>query len=367
MRILIATPSYPPNIGGPATYSALLERELPSYGYEVSIADFRRSGRFPKIIRHAIYFFTVLKKGRNAHIIYALDPVSVGVPAACAAFLLRKRFMLRIAGDYAWEQFSGRYGTRESPLSFSKRYAEYPFIIRVFKEVQTEVARRAEKIVTPSRYLQDVIVQWGIPKEKIRVIHNTPEIPTRKDKGTLRGLLNFRGVLLMSAGRLIPLKGFDTLIDIVPLLKKTYPDLRLLIAGEGPLRSHLEEKIEKKGLEKDIILTGALKQDVLFGYLQASDIFILNSLHETFSHQVIEAMAAEIPVITTNAGGNPEIIESGKSGILVTHNNKKEIMGAIRRLLDDGSYRQKVISEAKKRISLFDRVSIIKQTAAELQ
>src|SRR3989344_2375219 len=367
MKLLIATPHYPPDIGGPATYSALLERELPKHGYEISIANFGRVRRYPKIVRHILFLFDLFKKGRRADIIYALDPVSVGMPAAFVAFFLKKRLFLRIAGDYAWEQFSGRYGTKESPLEFGKKYAEYPFIIRVLKEVETEVAKRAEKIIVPSRYLQEVVRQWGIPHEKIRVIHNTPEIPAPKDKSTLRGLLNFKGVLLMSAGRLIPLKGFEALIDIIPTLHKSYGDLKLLIVGEGPHKKVLEQKTAKGGLEESVILTGALQQDVLFGYLQASDIFVLNSLHETFSHQVIEAMGAGIPVIATDAGGNPEIIENGKSGILVRHNNKKELIDAITKLLDDDTYRKNIIAEAKKRLLLFSKERIIGQIARELR
>lgn len=368
MKVLIATPLYPPDIGGPATYSKMLLKELPSYGYDIDIVSFGEIRHLPKLIRHVVYFFKIILRGRKADILYALDPVSVGVPTAIASFFLRKRFFVRIAGDYAWEQNSGLYNTNESPLSFARKYKEYPFRIRLLKEAQTEVAKYAKKIIVPSEYMKGVVSVWGVVKEKVVVIHNTPDpIISYKDKKTLRGLLNFDGKLLISAGRLIPLKCFNSLIDIIPTLRKTYPNLKLLVVGDGPEGGFLEKKIEKLKLEDVVILTGALQQDVLFGYIQASDVFILNSLHETFSHHIVESMSLGIPVIATNVGGNPEIIEHNKSGVLVKQGDKKELISAIRKVLDDTLFQKKIIHGAKERVKVFGRGRILKQITKELQ
>ncbi|MBI2618399.1 glycosyltransferase family 4 protein [Candidatus Kaiserbacteria bacterium] len=368
MKILLATPLYPPDIGGPATYSTLLALELPQRGYNIEVVSFGEVKHLPKIISHAVYFFKVLRKGKDADIIYALDPVSVGLPAALASFFLKKRFFVRIAGDYAWEQASYTHRITESPLSFSQKYKEYPFKIRIYKEIQTEIAKRAEKIIVPSSYIKQVIFQWGIQKRKIRVIHNASEpSPLLKDKKTLRGLLHFDGILLISAGRLIPLKGFDTLIDVIPVLKRSYPRVKLLIVGDGPDRMRLEKKIGTLKLGDAVVLTGALKQDVLFGYIQASDVFVLNALHETFSHQILEAMSLGVPVVTTVAGGNPEIIEHNKSGMLVEYNNKKALVEAVRKVIDDKIFCKKIVSGATERLKLFDKGRILDQIASELR
>ena len=367
-KILIATPLYAPDIGGPATYSKLLLEELPSRGYEIDIINFADVRNLPKLIRHIVYFFKIIFKGRHVDLIYALDPVSVGVPAALAAFLLRKRFFVRIAGDYAWEQASESNGITESPLSFAKKYREYSFKVRVLKEVQTEVAKRAEKIIVPSGYMKDVISEWGILRKKIAVIHNSPDpsMPN-KDKKTLRGLLHFSGKLIISAGRLIALKRFSNLIDIVPILKKTYPDLKLLIIGEGPEGVSLTRKISKLNLEDSVILTGALQQDVLFGYMQASDVFVLNSIHETFSHNIIESMSLGVPVVATNVGGNPEIIEHNKSGVLVKSGDREALVEAIKKVLEDTAFQKKIIQGAKERVKIFERKHILQQITKELK
>ena len=103
MKILIATGLYPPDIGGPATYTALLEKELPQHGIEVTVAPFSSVRHLPKGIRHVAYFLTLMRMSRNVSFIYALDPVSVGVPALFASILRFKPFILSVRGDYAWE------------------------------------------------------------------------------------------------------------------------------------------------------------------------------------------------------------------------------------------------------------------------
>ena len=98
-KILIATGIYPPDMGGPATYSKLLADELPKRGIEVRVLTFGAVRHLPKVIRHLAYFFKTLSQGREVDIIYAQDPVSVGLPALWAARLLGKRFLLRLGGD----------------------------------------------------------------------------------------------------------------------------------------------------------------------------------------------------------------------------------------------------------------------------
>jgi glycosyltransferase involved in cell wall biosynthesis len=109
MRILVATGIYPPQIGGPATYSKLLYDELPKRGFQVDIVNFGDFISKPKIIRHILFFIELLKKGQGVDVVYAQDPVSVGLPALIASQILQKKFVLKIVGDYAWEQGVQRF------------------------------------------------------------------------------------------------------------------------------------------------------------------------------------------------------------------------------------------------------------------
>lgn len=322
MNILIATGIFPPQIGGPATYSKLLKDKLPERGFVVSVVNFGDTLFLPKIIRHAIYLAKVLRLGRAADIIYAQDPISVGLPALLAAKILRKKFYLKVVGDYAWEQESVK-----NPSSASERLEDfqertYGFKTELLKKLERFVAHRAEKVIVPSEYLNRIILLWGVPQERIAVIYNgfTPlRIIERKEE--LRKKLFLGGYTIISVGRLVPWKGFSALIEIMPHLLGRIPDAKLLIAGEGPDKTILEDRIKDLHLEQSVTLLGRLPQKDLFEYIKASDVFVLNTAYEGFSHQLLEVMALGTPIITTPVGGNPEIVSDRVQGILVSWND----------------------------------------------
>ena len=107
-RLVVATPLYPPDLGGPATYSYLLEQELPKRGITIELVKFADVRHLPKLVRYLAYFFNVLKALRTKDAVLALDPVSVGLPSMLAARVARKPLFLKVGGDYAWEQGTQR-------------------------------------------------------------------------------------------------------------------------------------------------------------------------------------------------------------------------------------------------------------------
>src|SRR3989338_6307476 len=106
-KIVIATPLYPPESGGPATYAKVLEEELPKLGIDVVVVKYSDVRR--RFFRHLRYFLLVSKAARDADLVYALDAVSVGFPAMLAPKRRRKRFLVKVVGDFAWEQGSQRF------------------------------------------------------------------------------------------------------------------------------------------------------------------------------------------------------------------------------------------------------------------
>jgi len=114
MKLLIATGLYAPEIGGPATYTAFLEKHLLRYGVAYEVLPFSVVRKYPKVIRHFAYLIKLLLRSRGTTALYALDTVSVGLPVCIASFLTRKPYLLRVPGDYAWEQGQQRYGSIRS-------------------------------------------------------------------------------------------------------------------------------------------------------------------------------------------------------------------------------------------------------------
>jgi glycosyltransferase involved in cell wall biosynthesis len=368
MKILIATGIYPPAIGGPATYSKLLHDELPARGFDVSVCNFGDVLRFPKVFRHFMYFWRLVGAAKDVDVIYAQDPVSVGFPALLASQVRGKRFIVKIVGDYAWEQSTQRFGVTDRLDDFSKTSARYSFRVKFLKKIQKYVADGAERIVTPSKYLKGIISNWGVDPKKIVVIYNGFDFKgVSSPKSVLRHKLTLTGTIIVSAGRLVPWKGFSALIDAFAEVKKEIPDAILFIAGEGPLKGELEEKAVENKITESVTFLGKVSQASLFEYVKAADVFVLNTDYEGFSHQLLETMALGTPIITTPVGGNVEVIDDGHTGIFVGYNDKMKIVESVLRIVRNPVSSEAMVKNAKVKVKEFSDERMLESLAAFLK
>ena len=367
MKILIATGIFPPQIGGPATYSKLLQDKLPEKGFAVSVVNFGDVLKLPKIIRHIAYFATVLRHGLSADIIYAQDPVSTGLPALLAAKILRKKFYLKVVGDYAWEQWhvKSKNPNIKSLEEFQNERFDRKTELR--KKIERWVAQSAEKVIVPSEYLKKIVLLWGVDEKYIRVIYNGFTAPViAENKESLRKKLGMSEYTILSVGRLVPWKGFSVLIDTMPPLLARIPNARLLIAGEGPERKVLEEKIHTLGLGEHVVLLGKLSQEDLFAYIKASDVFVLNTAYEGFSHQILEVATLGTPIITTPVGGNIEIIKDQVHGLLVPFNDGARLEEACVLVSKDKALADGFVRSAQEKVKEWSDERMLATTAREL-
>lgn len=365
-RVLIATGLFPPDIGGPATYSKLLYDELPAYRFDVSLESFGSVRKYPKLFRHTIYFLRLIQGGFSSDIIFAQDPVSVGLPAVMAAKLLRKKFVLKVVGDYAWEQAVQHFGVEDSLDDFLQK--KYWWRVELLRVIEHFVARRADIIITPSFYLKRVVAQWGVQDPKIKVIYNSFDIPEENvTRADARKKLGLEGTILISAGRMVPWKGFEMLIRLMPEIVFKTPDAKLIIIGSGPEKKNLELLAARHPLGAAIRFVGQLSHEELLTYLAAGDLFLLNTAYEGFSHLILEAMASGIPIITTTVGGNPELIKNGESGILLAYNDGEGFKNAIRELARSHDRARLYAGAAKNRLERFTKEKMIEATISVLQ
>ena len=303
-RVLIATGVYPPESGGPATYAKLLEERLPALGFVLSVLPFSRVRHLPKIIRHAAYFWNCLRMARAADVVYALDTVSVGLPSALAAKMLHKKFIVRVPGDYAWEQARQRFGVKDELDAFqSKSYGMRTGILRA---IQRFVARSARVVVVPSEYMKRVVTGWGV--KNISVIYSSIDLAAAYELpfDYAQGKPRPEGFLVVSSGRRVPWKHFDAIERVVA---------------------------REKGWH--FFLAENLPRAQALGWVKTADVFVLNSTYEGLSHALVEAMALSTPVVATAVGGNPELIEDGVDGLLVPPNNDEALYAAIKKVETD--------------------------------
>lgn len=339
IRVLVATGIFPPDIGGPATYSKSLLDELPKRGISVKVLSFGSVRRLPKIIRHFAYFLHVLSLGRGIDIIFAQDPVSVGLPSLLAAKILRKKFLLKVVGDYAWEQWQQNSKGQRSRVKFTTldefQNQKFDFVTELRRKVQKFVVGQAKLVIVPSNYLKKIVGIWDVDQNKIKVIYNEFEVPESSvSKEDARRKLGLSGSVLVSAGRNVPWKGFQTVRDIMPEITHQFSNAKLFIFHNEP-------------------------KENLFLYLCAADVFVLNTAYEGFSHQILEAMAFGVPVVSTNIGGNPEIVRDGENGFLVGFNDKEALKNKIIELLKNPELKEKFSQNAKISASKFTKQKMI--------
>ena len=332
MKIVIATPLYPPEIGGPATYAKILEEGLPGKGIEVKLVKFSDVRHLPKIVRHYAYYRRVLRAARTADAVLALDPVSVGLPAMKAAQKAGKRFFVKVVGDYAWEQGQQRFGITET-LDVFVQNQHVPFRVRMLRKIQSRVAAAATRVIVPSSYLKRIVGAWGIPGEKIQVIYNSidlPEIPPLADRPS--------GFLVVSSGRRVPWKGFEEL-----------------------------ERVVARGKNWCLHIASGLPRAETLSWVKSADVFVLNSSYEGLSHALIEALMLGTPVVATNIDGNIELIEDGVTGLLVAPGDDNALFAALKNIEEDPAGAQQRVERAKERIRGFSTEAMLSATAALLK
>ena len=342
-RVLVATPLYPPEPGGPATYTRILEQELPCRGFDVSLVKFVDVRHLPKLVRHLAYFYRVFQAARDADLVLALDPVSTGLPAALAALLRRKPYVVKVVGDYAWEQGCQRYGVSTTLDAFVHDRVVPPQVTAL-RWVQRTVAIHARQVIVPSEYLKRIVQTWGIPEGHIAVIYNAvlPEEP-----GTVpEAVQELSRPRLVTAGRLVPWKGIGGVIAAVEDLRATYPEASLTIVGDGPDRRSLEAYALAR-LKTGYTFTGQLSHQDTLAVIADADLFVLNSTYEGLSHLLIEALSLGKPVVATRVGGNVELIEDGVNGLLVEARDPAGLVGACERLLSDQDLKERVATAAR--------------------
>jgi glycosyltransferase involved in cell wall biosynthesis len=229
------------------------------------------------------------------------------------------------------------------------------------------LAARTFRVVACCRTVGDFYRrQTGVPADKIAVVYNAarfgPE-PSPADREPARRALGLppEAIVLGTLGRLTEQKGQAVLLRAVADLAPRFPELVLFLAGDGPLRAELEAFAERLGVGSRVRFLG-VRRDRAALYA-AMDAFVLPSLWEGLSLSLVEAMGAGRPVVATTVGGNPEVVEQGRTGLLVPPEEPAALAAAIVELLRDRQLAAEIgraaAREARARFSIEEHVARI--------
>ena len=230
------------------------------------------------------------------------------------------------------------------------RFAKIPFSV-------------INNIIVVSSEIKNQLVSKGVSAEKIHVISSGVNIKEYGDNNRI-SVFDQKKILFM--GRLRKMKGVNVLIESMAIVLKKFPNLNLILMGEGPERENLERLVTNLGIKSNVIFTGYLYDESKIQMMKSSTIFVMPSIDseqegEGRPKAIIEAMAMGLPIIASDVGGISEFIRHMGNGLLIKSNDPISLSDAIVQLMGDSSLRTSLGQTALKDVSQFDWDVIVKK------
>jgi colanic acid/amylovoran biosynthesis glycosyltransferase len=217
--------------------------------------------------------------------------------------------------------------------------------------------RLSKRLFAISKYNRDFIMRKcpGAPFEKIEVLHSGIDFSRVHFPRQGRSELG----MILALGRMVAIKGFDTLVKAVAILRDKGMFLRCVIVGEGPLRKGLDRLVVGLGLGDIVKLPGRLTDQDIAGLMDRCELFVLPSrpadkgsgVMDGIPATLMEVMARGIPVISCPVSGIPELVVPGETGLLVPPGDERMLAEAIARLLGDDELKRRLGREGREKVA----------------
>ena len=207
-----------------------------------------------------------------------------------------------------------------------------------FRRLVVEAVESADRVFCVAAALRETALAAGVSRQDLRVVGNGVDTdrfaPIDRQLAREKLGLNMTDPVLVSVGGLVERKGFHRVIEVLPELLTAIPNLRFLIVGggggEGDWEGRLKRQAHTLGLTEHVHFLGPVRPDALHVPLSAADVFVLATRNEGWANVFLEAMACGLPVITTNVGGNAEVVCRPELGRIVEFGCPKALSQALR-------------------------------------
>ena len=290
--------------------------------------------REPKVLLRALILFP-------KSVYFAQQMVTLGIDHVHAHFVWLEGIAAGIVTDLV-------------NITFSIHPHAFGLFERNQRNVRCEL-ENATQVITISHYHRDYIATLcpQIAASNIEVVYNGLDTDHFQPAvGQPKG----NPVRILSVGRLLEKKGFEYLVDACALLAKRGLDFQCHIVGVGPLKDTLQANINRYDLNDQVRLLGALNQEQVIEQYRQSDIFALactiarSGDRDGMPTVLTEAMACELPVVTTPVTGIPDLVRDGESGLLVQEREVSELADALEKLITDKALRQRLGKAARQTV-----------------
>jgi glycosyltransferase involved in cell wall biosynthesis len=375
MRVLVVSGIWPPDVGGPATHAPEIAGFLLAHGHLVealttAVAPPAPTGysvhwvprSLPKGVLHVRTAAELARRARAADVVYTTGMFGRSSSAAIAA---RRRYVVKLTADPAFERARRRGLVGGDVDDFQALPGRGT--IRALRLARDLELRSAAHVFTPSVYLRDLAVSWGVPPLRVSVLPNpAPAVPRLRPRDELRAELGLNGATLAFAGRLSAQKSLELTLEALV----SNDGVRLLIAGDGDRRAALEERAAELGVAERVRFLGPQPRERVLELFRAADAAILSSSWENFPHMVVEALAVGTPVVATATGGVAEVVRDGENGLLVPSGEAVALATAVRRFFAEPGLRDRLSAAAAPSVegyaadAIYARVEDVLATAA---
>ncbi len=253
------------------------------------------------------------------------------------------------------------------PVTITLRGTEVPHAKEKLRRVfLVKALRHATRVFSVSSSLKKHAVGLGIAENKIRVVGNGVDLekfyPVAKKQAKEKMAIPHTSKVLITVGALVERKGFHRVLEILPSIVKRHPDTLYLIVGgssaEGDWTERLQQQVEEQGLNSHVRFLGPRPPDELKNILSAADLFVLPTRNEGWANVLLEAMACGLPVVTTDVGGNAEVVCSQELGLIVPYGDSKKLLSAVEFALTKNWDQQYILDYARAN-SWENRVNIL--------
>jgi len=274
----------------------------------------------------ATMFIDAALLASRCHLIVAQNPFVAGFIATVAGWASRRPVLISVHG-----------------YRFTVSYLQW--ILGRFTCLRSKLIR------VNSRAVWKLVASWGVPEDKLRLVSDRVDLSMFRpdiDASGLKERLGLKGPTLLYVGSLTEIKGVEVLIRALPLIKEEAPGVKLVLVGDGPLRSKLEEVALKLGVRDSVVFVGRVEHSLIPRFMAACDILVHPSFTESLGRVLLEAQASGRPVVASRAGGTREALKEGVTGLLFTPGDPFDLASRVKRLLADPSLMREMGVEARR-------------------
>lgn len=378
-KILIATGIYPPEIGGPATFTYFLNKELSKNGYKSQVITYSNlkngfdneegvyyTRRLKNQFARYFYFFSNLyKASKDFDVLYAMDLVSVGIPCFFVRLFNKNiKLVFRLGGDFQWERAIENKINKDIK-SYYKDKENFSFKEKIVYFITNKVLKLADFIIFNAFFLRDMYANdRNINEAKTDIVRN---ITTNVDLNSKNKENANEKIKIFFGGRLASVKNLSALIDALNMiLDEGFVNVSLDIFGDGPEKKNLETKIKDMNLGNNISLSSGLSHSDFINEMNKADIVVNISFSEINPNMVSDALNMKKIVVLTKFSEFFYVDDKNEAIFYADPNNisdiKEKLILAIKKLdnRDNIKFQNKLSASStevmEKHINIFNKL-----------